>query len=264
MDLLLIARKLWRYKLVTVPVVALTFAGAVYVVAVKKPLYEAGASYLLVNPPAPPTPEQIAADPALGRIRTDNPYTRYGDPGVVIDVLNRSMNSESAHDMLAKAGADPRYVVGSGAQFGSSTPIVQITGTGSSPQGAIHTAEVVGHAMVAELNRIQRAQGVNERYRISTLPVEIPDSAQLRASGQLRMLVGVLALGVIVLFVAVSFLDAFGTLMAQRRTTLEPAVAWDPADGYPVDPDEAYAEPVMTGSRRRAEPEPRAAARRSA
>ena len=105
MDLLLIARKLWRYKLVTLPIIALTFAGAVYVVAVKKPLYETDASYLLINPPSPPTADQIAKDPALGKIRTDNPYTRFSDSGVIIDVLNRSMNSEAAHATLEKAGA---------------------------------------------------------------------------------------------------------------------------------------------------------------
>ena len=41
MDLLLIARKIWRYKLATLPVIVLTLCGAVYAVAVKDPVYEA-------------------------------------------------------------------------------------------------------------------------------------------------------------------------------------------------------------------------------
>ena len=36
-DLLLIARKIWRYRVVTLPVIALTMLGALYVVAVKAP-----------------------------------------------------------------------------------------------------------------------------------------------------------------------------------------------------------------------------------
>ena len=57
MNLLSIARKIWRYKLATLPVVLLTLFGAAYVVAVKEPVYEASSSYVLINPPTPPTPE---------------------------------------------------------------------------------------------------------------------------------------------------------------------------------------------------------------
>jgi hypothetical protein len=45
-DLLSIARKIWCYKLVTLPVVVLALCGAVYVVAVKQPVYEASSSYV--------------------------------------------------------------------------------------------------------------------------------------------------------------------------------------------------------------------------
>ena len=68
MSLLLIVRKLWKYKLFTLPVFALVIAGAFYVFAVKAPTYEAGSTYILVNPPPPPTDAQIAANPALGKL----------------------------------------------------------------------------------------------------------------------------------------------------------------------------------------------------
>ena len=35
MDLLLIARKIWRYRIATLPVIALTLLGAIYVVVLK-------------------------------------------------------------------------------------------------------------------------------------------------------------------------------------------------------------------------------------
>ena len=37
MDLLLIARKIWRYRIATLPVIALTLLGAFYVVAAQGP-----------------------------------------------------------------------------------------------------------------------------------------------------------------------------------------------------------------------------------
>ena len=45
MDLLSIARKIWRYKLATLPVLLLILCGAIYVVALKEPVYEASSSF---------------------------------------------------------------------------------------------------------------------------------------------------------------------------------------------------------------------------
>ena len=64
MDLLQILQKIWRYRIVTLPVLALTLLGAIYVVALKESEYSATSSYVLINPPGPPTAEEIAADPA--------------------------------------------------------------------------------------------------------------------------------------------------------------------------------------------------------
>jgi hypothetical protein len=216
MDLLLIARKIWRHKLVTLPVILLTLLGVAYTVAVKQPLYEATSSYLLINPPAAPTADEIARNPALANIHFDNPYTRFADQSVVIDVLARTMSSDTARRALVKAGADPRFVVEAATRFGTTSPIVQITGTGATPQAAIKTAEVVGHGVTGELNRMQAAQKVDPRYRITSMQVEFPDGPRLQASGQLRMLVGVLVLGVVALFVVVSITDALEMLARER------------------------------------------------
>jgi hypothetical protein len=241
MDLLLIARKIWRHKLVTVPVILLTIVGAAYAVAVKQPLYEATSSYLLINPPAAPTADEIARNPALGKIHFDNPYTRFADQSVVIDVLARSMNSDSARTALVKAGADQRFIVEAATRFGATSPIVQITGTGATPQAAIKTAEIVGHGVIGELDRMQATQKVDPKYRITTQQVESPDGPRLQASGQLRMLVGVLVMGVIGLFVVISITDALEMFARERRAaraedewTDEDMALLDaePADGY--------------------------------
>jgi hypothetical protein len=221
-----IGRKLWRYKLVTLPVVFLTIFGAVYVVAVREPVYEASSRYVLINPPAPPTAEDVARDPALGRINADNPYTRFSDQSVVIEVLASSMAGKAAQRALLKAGADPRYKVAPASAFGFSSPIVEITAQGASPEAAIGSAKLVGNALTGELARMQQARGVDSDYRIKAQQVEAPDEAQLQASGQLRMLVGVLALGAVLLFVVVSVADALTTVRMER---IGPAAPSGPA-----------------------------------
>ena len=183
MDLLLIVRKIWRHKLLTVPVILLTLAGAVYVVVVKEPLYEASTSYLLISPRPPPTAEEIARNPALAKVQADNPYTRFTDQSVVVDVLERRLSTESARRTLMRAGADPRYTVGSGVEFGSAVPIMQITALAVTPEAAIESAKVVGGAAIAELDRMQKEHDVDPGYRITAMRVEDPDGARLKASG---------------------------------------------------------------------------------
>jgi hypothetical protein len=229
MDLLLIARKIWRHKLLTLPLIVLTFLGAAYVVAVKQPVYQAKSSYVLLNPPAPPTAEDIARDPALARIKTDNPYTRFGDQSVVIQVLASTMSGDAARHALVRQGADIRYTVAPSSEFGYASPIVQITAIGANAASAIQTARLVGNATTIELDRMQSSQGVDKRYRIKPLQVAAPDQAELQASGQLRMLVGVLLLGVVLMFIVISIADALESLVRERRQKL--ATGWvEPLD----------------------------------
>jgi hypothetical protein len=216
MNLLAIARKIWRYKLLTVPVVLVVLCGAVYVVAVKEPVYEASSSYILINPPAPPTPEEVARDPSLARLNSDNPYTRFSDQSVIVEVLASSMANESAQRELVEAGADPRYKVEPASEFGFSSPILKITAQSSSPETAVRSARLVGNAVTRELQKMQLAEGVDSQYRIKAHKVQTPDGAQLRASGQLRSLVGVLGLGAVLLFLVVSIGDAVTTIRRER------------------------------------------------
>ena len=215
MALLLIARKIWRYRLVTLPVIALTLLGLFYVMAVKAPEYKVSSSYILINPPPPPTADEIARDPKLARINPNNPYTRFSDQSVIVSLLSNSLSSATASQELVKAGADPGYTVSPDLQLGYSSSVVEVTGVGSTPQGAVHTAELVGAALTRELDRIQASQGVDPHYMIKSQQVVAPDSPQLQISGKLRPLVGVLALGAILLLLAVSGAEALETLRAE-------------------------------------------------
>jgi len=236
-SLLLIAQKIWRYKLVTIPIVALVLLGVFYVIVIKSPVYEAGSTYILVNPPAPPTDSAIARDPSLAHIGADNPYTRYSDQSVVVQLLAGRLSSDEARRALAARGADPGYEIAPSAEFGYSAPIVQITGTGSSPAAAVHTARVVGSAVTSELDRMQAVHNVSPKYRIDTQQVVAPRDATLKASGKLRALVAVLVLGAALLFLAVTVADAFAAIrQARRREPVDDDFGFPIAVGAPVEP----------------------------
>lgn len=242
--LLQISRKIWRFRVVTLPVLALTLLGAFYVVALKEPEYEATTSYVLINPPPPPTPEQIATDPRLGRISPDNPFTRFDDQSVIVNLLASSMSNESARRALAQQGADPRYTVAPTGTFGYSSLIMEITGVGSTPESAIETAKLVGAALTRELDRMQASRGVADLYRIRTQLVVAPDHAEQRVSGKLRTLVGVFTLGAILLFMVVSAAEGLTEVRAERRRE---AVAGETVAGE-TDEGEATVKPRMNGS----------------
>ncbi len=218
MDLLSLVRKVLRHRFLTIPVIVLTLFAAAYVVAVKQPVYEAKSSFVLLNPPAPPTAEEVARDPALGRLKTDNPYTRFGDQSVIIEVLASTMNGDAARHALDNAGGE--YTVAPSADFGYASPIVSIMAAATTPEIAVRTAKRVGEAAKQELDRMQAVEDVDDDYRIKALEVDAPDKAELQASGKLRVLVGVLVLGAVVLFIVVSVTDALDNLRQERRAAL--------------------------------------------
>ncbi len=228
MSLLLILRKIWSYRLVTVPIVVLVIVGAFYVIAIQAPTYESSGTYILVNPPAPPTDAQIARDPALAGIHGDNPYTRYSDPAVLVQVLASRLSSDQVRLSLARQGVDQNYIAQPSAEFGFSAPILQITGTGTTPTAAVKTTNLVGQALAHQLNVMQEAQGVDKTYWIKTEAVVPATDAKLKASGKLRSLVALLILGTILLFIAISILDAVSALRGDWKQSRSAEHGTDP------------------------------------
>lgn len=220
MDLLSIARTLWRHKFAAAPIIILTLAGAAYVTAVKPSVYQTTSSYILVAPPSAPTDIQIQRDPALGKINADNPYVRYGDLSVVVDILSQDMSTDAVKNALIAQGADGRYTVAASPTASAQAPIIQITAVGSSPAAALESANVVGKAMVGELNTMQAATHVDPSYYITPQQLGAPNPPQMQVSGKLRSLVAVLALGLILLFMAVSTAKALAERKSRNRIKL--------------------------------------------
>ncbi len=198
MDLLSIFRAIWRHKIAAIPVILLTALGALYVLAVKPPVYDASSSLLLVTPPPPPTEAQIAADPKLAKVNANNPYNTLGDLWTADAVVSTvASNWPQAQVGLS---ADP-----------DNPPIIQITGSGSTPQAAIWTAETVTQAAVNDLYQMQKSQGVLDHYMLTATELVQPH-ANLSVGGKLRSLIAVLGIGLILLFVVISAAQAMERL----------------------------------------------------
>lgn len=208
MDLLSIIGKVWRYKLVTVPIIILAALGALYVVKVKAPVYQATSGVLLVNPPAPPTAAQIAKKPSLGFVNTNNAFASFGNLDVVADAVIRVVDTDSAQ--LVQAGANPQFQLSLSSDLGQPPPpIIEVTGIGPSAQVALQSATLVTKAITDNLYQMQEQQGINPSYMIKSVEIYSPQGAQESSSGKLRALIALLAAAVIVIFIAISMIDAF-------------------------------------------------------
>jgi len=214
MDLISIAEILWRRKFITIPVIILTAMAAFYVVKVKPPVYQAQSSLLMV-PPSPPTAAQIAADPALGRINSNNPYINYGDLSVIADTLIDVVTDPANEQVLVAQGADPRYELTLSTDYGN-PPIIDITGIGRTPAIAIRSAQLVTKTAQQDLVTLQSSQGVNSLYMIKGTQLVTPAQASQSVSSKLRTLIAVLAMGILVLFAGVSLIEAVEKRRSQK------------------------------------------------
>lgn len=224
MDLLSIARILLKHKLLVVPVIVLTLLGVVYVAAFSKPLYEMTLDYAFVPPPGPPSAAQIAEDPALANVNSNNVFSRFEDQSIIADSIVSRMSSSTTQQTLVDHGADKRFTVLPVTLYNSPEPMVEVTGTGSTPAEALKTGNLVSTALERSLYTLQRAQGTDPTYMFSALQVA-SSPPQMKVSGKLRSIVAVLGVGAVLVFVAASVGDAIDKKRAEVRSNAEPTVA---------------------------------------
>jgi len=227
MDLLGVIRILWRHKIASFTVLGLVFVGVGYIFTMVPPVYEAKSSYVLVPPPGPPTREQIARDPSLADVHTANPYTTLPDQSIVVAALCLRLSNPATHRDLLAQGVQ-NYTAAPSVRYGQISPIVEITGTGSSARSAVDAALAVDRELAKALEQMQSVNGTDPRYMIKSLQIQTPDEATMRASSRLRSAIAVVAVGVILLYVVISVADAVEKSRAQRWRVAE---AGEPAGG---------------------------------
>ena len=215
MDVLGIVRALKRHWRWTVPIAVVVVIVAGYVYLSTPTTYEATASYVLFPPPAAPTPDEIKDNPLLGFVKADNPYARM-DQAVVVDLVAKRVTNDTNRQRLEAEGADPGYDVVTGGVYGVASPTADMQGTGDSPEEAMATAKLVGKDFTANLRELQQAQGTDDTYLVRAVEVDPPSSATEKVSSRLRSMLAVLALGAVVVFVAVSIGEAFENVKRER------------------------------------------------
>lgn len=235
MNMLRAARTLWRYKFLTLPILAVTVIGLAYIALFTPGLYEAHSSYVLFSPPAAPTKDDIATDPALANVHADNPYARF-DPAVVSGIIADRVNSDRVRASLVAAGADRGYTVATGGQYGNASPTAEIQAEGSTPARALQTVQMVGKAFRDELRTVQAAQGVDTEYMITATEVGEPDGAHPRVSNRLRSMLAIAGAGALLLFLSVSIAEAIQALRREAHTkapsplVVVPGIVWSDRD----------------------------------
>jgi capsular polysaccharide biosynthesis protein len=206
MDLLMIISKIWKYKLVTIPLIVLTVLGLFYELEIKPPIYQASANVLLVSPPG------------TTGININNPFVNNND-NYLTDLANVMVSlvaSASSQHALVNSGADPRYQVIQTSDT-SVLPIIQITGVGSSAEKAILSANLVAGAIKENLAQVQKARHVPNRDMITADEIVPPANAESSLSGKLRTMIAILGLGFLLLLVVISASEGRERRRAEAR-----------------------------------------------
>lgn len=225
MDLFAIGGSLWRHRRVTIPVILLTMLGMVYIIAVKPPTYESKAEILLTNPPGLPTSAQLEPGSRLARGSTYNPLAALGNLVQVADVLIEMVGSPTAQQELVGEGANPQYQVSLDTSL-QTPPVIDVTGVAPSASAAIQSARLVANFIAKDLYQVQAQKNVDKNYMISSIEYIKPTSATTVLSGKLRTLIEVIALGFVILLVAVSVSQTIdqrkNSRHRRRRSTSSP------------------------------------------
>jgi hypothetical protein len=211
MDLASILALLHRYKWVSLPILLLTALALGYVGLVRAPVYESSAQILLLNPPTQATKQQQATVPGLKKTDPFNSFATYGSLQVVANAMIEYVSSPAAAPELAAAHVGRQFKIALSTDYGD-PPLIDITGEGVSRAAAIDSAKGVTAALQNELAAMQRKSGVAPFYMITTQTIVPSITATPSNSGKVRSMVAVAALGILVLFIAISAADA-----AKRR-----------------------------------------------
>jgi hypothetical protein len=230
-DLLSLMRLIRLHKAVSAIIVVATLGACLFVVFRAPETYEATSSYVLIEPPAPPTAAEIRADPNLRGAGSDNPYNRYSDPSVILNVVARKATDETVQQRAAKTGADVNFDVSPSRRFGGTSPILDVAASGPTEEEVLATLRFLGLQVAKELRQTQADEGVDPRYMFTTRVVESPEEATRLYSGTVRSLVGLLALGALVLVLVLAVLRS---REIQRAGRSAPAAA--PAGAAGPDP----------------------------
>jgi hypothetical protein len=197
-----VLRTLWQHRLVSMPILLLTLASALYVFQFAPRSYESSSTYAMINPDIP-TQLDIAKNPELEKLNSKNPYLRSSDPSLIVQVLLTRLNDSSMADKLKEQGLGSDYTVSRGVG-GINGFLVDITGIADTPEKSFAITRALGSMLEKDLHEAQKVNGADDSYLFSSILVAPPDKATEQFSSRLRSLIAVFLTGVVLMFGAVS------------------------------------------------------------
>lgn len=213
-------------------------AGLVSVVIAVPPTYRASSSVVLLNPPSVPEVESEGASEETLRA-LDNPYERFNDLSVVVDIMRRILVSAPTEEVLAERGLAGDYSVAANIDFYRG-PIVDIAAEGASEAEAITGARLVVDMLEETLDAVQERQGTDPNYRI-TSDVVVPATRATRVlSSTLRRAIAVSALGALFVVGSAVAADALTTRRSSPATRRSTGVVRNLAKSSPAPRDVAH------------------------
>jgi hypothetical protein len=194
---------LGRHKLAVAISVLLTAAAMAAIFVSVPTTYGAKASLVLFNPPAPPEPKQASTQNSAFQ----NPYARFGDLSVVVDILKRLVSSEPTASRLASNGLVGTYAVAANIDYYHG-PIIDVTSAAPTAADATKSAGLVVAELRSQLTSLQVQQGTDLKYQIKSQTVVAPLAKVTSASVRLRKTLMAGALGVAITAAVAMIADA--------------------------------------------------------
>lgn len=191
MDFLALLRLLRRQVWVVVPAVLLSGGLLAATLVLVPPTYRASSSVVLLNPPTPPEADVKSSKPTGDY---QNPYARFGDLSIVVDILRRIMTSSPLMDKLRQEGLVGTYTVAANIDF-SRGPIIDIASEASTAPDALGSTALVVKELGLQLGALQAQQGTRPDYFIRSEVVVSATRSTRVFSSTLRRLIAVGALG---------------------------------------------------------------------
>lgn len=211
-----VLRTLWKHRLVSIPILLLTLASALYVFQFAPRSYETSSTYAMINPDIP-TQLDIVKNPGLGKLNSKNPYLRSSDPSLIVQVLLTRLNDSSMVDKMKEQGLSSDYTVSRGVG-GINGFLVDITGIADTPEKSFATTRALGSMLEKDLRTAQKVNGADDSYLFTSILVAPPDKATEQFSSRLRSLIAVFLTGVVLMFGAVSIARSVSVSRNRLRT----------------------------------------------
>lgn len=216
MDPIAVLKTLWQHRFVSLPVLLLTFAAAIYIFQFAPRSYESSSTYALINPDIP-TAQEVEKKPALEQLNKKNPYLRSSDPSLIVQVLLTRLSDSSTADRLKEQGLSSDYTVSRGVG-GVNGFLVDITGTAETPGKSFATTRALGEMLEKDLYDAQKINGADDTYLFTSIVVASPDKATEQFSSRLRSVIAIFLAGVVLMFGSVSIARSV-SVSRNRRTS---------------------------------------------